>query len=365
MVDKYLSIGLRRLHIEDNPKTGCWVLDYVPDFKNLILSKNVIEKIKKHLMIGVIKKTSEPENIETPINLAICGASGSGKWTIIRTIIKHYYKIDLDNSRLSNIDNEDYPYVKSYSTISNIIYYVNLEVLKQIEIRDLIEYIKDKIENCSRQRILIIRHANLFDEQQQRVLGYWMEKYGNRLLFIITYNHGTQISGKMGVLCFKTRNEPFHSIGEFEISFKQLLKQWKSNKKMTSEVGWHIYQKNNYNLRNTILQIQDSIQNYNGIYVVPIEETIMINILNLASEFKSENLNKLRELLYSVMAIKISPNIIIRRTLSLVMKAPSITSEKKCKIVTFAGEASADIVNADRPIFALEKFFYNLSSVLN
>jgi len=359
MVDRYLSIGIKNLNIEDNPKTGCWVLDYVPDFKNLILSKNVIKKVKKYLMID------ETERLDTPINLAICGASGSGKWTIIRTIIRHYYKIDLNNVRLSKIDNEDYPYVKSYSTISNIIYYVNLEVLKQVEIRDLMEYIKGKIENSNSQRILIIRHANLFDEQQQRVLGYWMEKYGRRMLFIITYNHGTQISGKMGVLCFRTRNEPFHSIEEFSISFKQLLKQWKVSRKMKIEVGWHIYQKNNCNLRNTILQIQDSIQNHEGVYVMPIEESMMINILNLASEFKSENLSKLRDMLYSVMATKVPPNIIIRRTLALVMRVPTITSEKKCKIVEFAGEASADIVNSDRPIFALEKFFYNLSSVLN
>ena len=48
MVDRYLSIAIKRLNIEDNPKTGCWVLDYVPDFKNLILSKSVIEKVKKY-----------------------------------------------------------------------------------------------------------------------------------------------------------------------------------------------------------------------------------------------------------------------------------------------------------------------------
>jgi len=360
MVDRYLVRKLDNLNIKrEEPDTNCWVLDYKPTLSNLIIHPEFVDNIKKYIKVN---DTNEPQELNIPSHLIIQGDNGVGKWTVIKAIIENYYKIDLDKYNFKWED-DDYEFIKYFNSHKNIIYYVNVSVLTDKENRLLINYINSEMQLRTTKRIFIIRNLDKLPELLQTNLSYSMEKCWNRLLIIGTIKNSNRIVHKMKTLSYIPIIKHMNA-EEFHNSYNLLKKQWKLNK-LTYKTAYRFYTENNYNLRNTILQIQNSIINHKCKFTDSIEKIEVMNLLNLCIDNTFNSNNEIRQKLYSTITLGVSPANLIKNTLKLIITTSSISNTVKCKSVSLAGQCSHELTKCDRSIFTLEKFYYSLANIIN
>lgn len=360
MVDRYLVRKLDNLNIKkEEPETNCWVLDYQPTLNNLIIHPKFVDNIKKYIKFNDV---NEPQELTIPSHLIIQGDNGVGKWTVIKAIIENYYKIDLDKYNFKWED-DDYNFIKYFNSHKNIIYYVNVSVLSDKENRLLINYINSEMQLKTTKRIFIIRNLDKLPELLQINLSYSMEKCWNRLLIIGTIKNSNRIVHKIKTLSYIPIIKHMNA-DEFNNSFNLLKTQWNTDK-LTYKTAYRFYTENNYNLRNTILQIQNSIVNHKCKFTDSIEKIEVMNLLNLCIDNTFNSNNEIRQKLYSTITLGISPENLIKNTLKLIITTSSISNTIKGQSISLAGQCSHELTKCDRSIFALEKFYYSLATIIN
>jgi len=328
---------------KEEEATNCWILDYKPTFDNLLFPKRIYEQFYNFVNDGYIL-----------LNMNISGCKGCGKITIINCILQHCYKIDLTYLK----PHHKYNFIKNYTNI----FYTDFQKLTNGEIKDCFDYIKhiSKLRSIDDSyKLYILRNFDTLNRINQNRILHLMEKYVNNIRFITTSTHYNKLSK---IFFSKVQNFrlPYMTDDEFKIFIKKIIV--KNNAKINVKVALKIYHNNFFNLRDTILMCQ-YISNKGGKYESSMVSKIVIDILKYCSTFNYNNHILIREKVYSLSSFGISPELVIKIALNLIVKNKLISNEIKGNVIRLAGKVDHTLAKADRYIFSLEKFFFGLIDI--
>jgi len=210
-------------------------------------------------------------------------------------------------------------------------------------------------------KYLILRNIDNLSLIQKSTIAYLIEKKAGNLRLICTNKFINIKNIKLNSLSYNfiLRNM---KLPEFKIFIKRLNKAYQV--KVDYKIGWRLYQANNYNLRDTLLMLQNSVQNYQGKYISPVNIQLVSILLNNCLKFESKSYHIIRENLYKLIGIGITHTDIIKTTIELIIKNKQVNGNMKYRIINTAAEMDHAIQISDRKIFALEKFFFDLITVL-
>jgi hypothetical protein len=343
---------------------GCWILDYQPTFQNLLLPNDIYHQFYQFIINKTLLNNNQDnnqdnnqQNEDIPLHIQLIGKSGYGKWMLIQSFLDLRFGITYRDFR----SNSEYPYIKSY----NNIFIIDLNMLSNSEKKNCVNFIINVVAKRSFDgslKYLILRNIDNLNLIQKSTIAYLIEKKTGNLRLICT-NKSINIKNiKLNSLSynFTLRNM---KLSEFKIFIKRLNKEYQV--KVDYKIGWRLYQANNYNLRDTLLMLQNSVQNYQGKYISPVNIQLVSILLNNCLKFESKSYHIIRENLYKLIGIGITPTDIIKTTIGLIIKNKQVNGNMKYRIINTAAEMEHAIQISDRKIFALEKFFFDLITILD
>lgn len=124
--------------------TGCWCIDYVPTFETLAISNEILEPF-----INLVKDK------DIPYHINIQGHTGTGKWSVIRSMLWHCFSNNLSNMYKST--------ECEYVWFSDNIFMTNFAPLTNLESVNTIKFLK----NLSKQtgfagtyKVIILRNID-------------------------------------------------------------------------------------------------------------------------------------------------------------------------------------------------------------
>jgi len=323
---------------------NCWALEYQPTFKNLCFPLSLKTRLQ-----------NITKNKGIPLNLYLYGMDGSGKTTIIKTLLKECFNInDSDLIECQEFENSFF-----YDTIYSFDFYN----LNQTQTKTIIDFIrKYALRNVfsSNQKLIILRHIeSLENNKYLNMLKNLINKYSSHCIFIISSNKMYQ---NFKGLCCNIR------IGRLnQENFKDLIKQinkkykidfknspFKSNYKLI----YKYYQDSNFNLKDIIIW-------YQYIILSDTKPTMMIKNKIIASLIKHifikennfKNFTQIRGKIMDSLGIGMTENEILQIFLKLVVNNKKINLKLKQKVIDEICNISRDIMLMDRKLFGLEKIF--------
>lgn len=344
-INNFFQIEYTKIDNKIKEDTSCWILDYSPEFKNLLLPVRICEPFYNFV---------KDKNI--PLNFNINGVKGCGKKTIINCILKYCFGYNIFDLNI----HPSYDFIKSY----NNIYYTDFQKLSKTELNQCFDYIKSLSKNKSidgSYKVFVISHIDKISKLTQKIISNIMEKSVNNIRFITTTINVSKLSQDLLSRITNLRL-PFMDENEFKQFTKQITKN--NNTKINSKIALKIYKNNFYNLRETILLIQQICSQNESKYESPIVMKYVLNMLKYCIEDNYNNYIILRNKIYGILGLGFSASYVIKVTLSLMIKNKKVNNTQKASIIKLANDINVLLTKADRQALLLEKFFYSLIDIL-
>jgi len=341
----------------DKIETGCWAIDFVPKFESLeklVYPNRILEKFKNLVIDG-----------EIPYHINIQGHRGCGKWTIIKSVIYQCYKNTLDCVKPSS-DCE-------YILYSNNIFIVDFKNLTNAETVSTIKYLKTLSQQkgfIGTMKILILKNIDKVEKHIQLGLSKLYEHNNNIRIITTTIAYNSNIiinlKSRISLMIIPKLND-----SEIKCYISNICK-FHNEKTLSSSEILKVYNATDYSLRDTILIIQSLVQK--GEKFKPLFIYSFINeLLNLCCNIsggrgeiiKSDIYQNITRVLYSIIALGVEPELIVRMMLKKILNHKTIGSEMKSAIVELAGSSSKNLSICDKSIFHLEHFVFNIVSIIS
>ena len=323
---------------------NCWALQYQPTIKNLYFPDLLKKKLKNIINTGLI-----------PFNLYFYGIDGCGKTTIINTLLKECFNLNVD----SFIECEQF----ENAYYNNTIYSFDFFSLNQTQTKDIIDFIrKYAVRNVfsSNQKIIILKHIEYLEMNKYLfIIKNIINKYCNHCIFIISSNkkyncfNGLCCPIRVARLEYNIFKDLIKDLNkEYKVDFKN--SPFKSNYNLV----YKYYQESYYNLKDILIWYQYIILSKAKPKMM-IKNKIVANLIKhiFVKDDSLNNFEKIREKVMNSLGIGMTENEILQIFLKLVISNKKIDKNLKKKVINEICEISKDIILMDRKLFALEKIF--------
>jgi len=243
---------------------------FLDDYK---IHLNIIPKLK-----NICKKDIS--------NILVYGPKGSGKLTLVKSLLNTYYKTDIQlKTKLVKINSKELLFKESkyYFEIVLDNYY------NKKKFEELLSYLCSSSDINNKFKLIIIKNIEYISSESLRIIKYFIEKKYNNIRFIfITSNIANINSFFKGF--FLLLRVPYPNKDEL---YNFVLPIYDMNK---SKIKSIIQTNNNLTSLFSLLEI-NSINNYICPY-----KTITNKFIKLIISKKINNILKIRELLYTIMS---------------------------------------------------------------
>jgi len=326
-------------------KTGCWALDYEPTLETLLINNTLKQKLKNFL-----------KDKKIYMNLCLIGIDGCGKNTIIKTILDYCYNINIDK-------------FKKYEKYENCVYYDSLYIfdflnLPQSNIKPILDFItifSRRTLFTDYEKVIILKHIeNLEKYNLIKILKNIIEKNMNHCKFIISSNKKyKKFDGLFCSICIpKLNNKELNIL----LNNMRVNNQIKNNKnKINNNLIYKIYKDSFYNLKDTLLWYQYYIKTDKSSRML-IKNKIICSLINYIfyNKYDLTNLENIRDKLTNIISIGITELEILKTSVTVILLNKKVVDNIKTKVIMCASNINNKICLMDRPIFALENFFYEI-----
>lgn len=331
---------------------------FIEQFDDLSINEKSINKLKTFF-----------NDNQIPMNINIKGNEGYGKKTIINCILKKCFDTNLNNFS-QYISSK---YIFSYNDIMFIPYYVLTNSEINLIIDEMKKFIKYK-SLFSPYKIIILDNIDKLNKQFVTFLNCFCES--PKVRFITTSNSNKKNINKYITTCW---NFNLSYLNQDEFKKYILKKKIKIPKKHITKL-YKSYQVNNYNLKyiNYILD-NEKDQLFDELSItknekkddnkIIISENIInkfaISLLNLCINYNTTNLEKIRNKLYLINSLGIDYTELLKSNLRMIIKNKNIDNSIKHEIILLTSNINYEILYSDRFIFYLEKYYFDISKLLN
>jgi hypothetical protein len=276
-------------------------------FNEYIINKDITHKLKNFIKYDID-------------NLILYGKEGSGKFTLLKSLLNEYYNKDIKTSLVSFKINTNYNNYKNIS-IYNSIYHFEIVINKyfvsnKVLLMNLLNIItSDSSVNNNDYKIIIIRNLHYANTEFILSIKNIIEKKYNSIKFLLTTTNLTN------VIILK----PFCALVRIKYSPKNdisncINKYVKSNNiKIKKNVIETIVNENySYGLNKILIKLEKKIIN------VKYDDILLDNyniILQLMNEKKLININKIRNILYDLQSKNINIETIFKLLIDYIIKS--------------------------------------------
>lgn len=330
----------------EKDETGCWILDYKPDFNNLIIPKSHYTKL-----LNFIK------NKEFNMNLYIYGLKGTNKSTLIKCCLKYCFDFDFDNFKIL-VENDNIFNYKNF-------YYIDFKFIKHNEIQNILNILKSKCKLkpiFNYNKLIIIKNINEFNNYNILFLKNLIETYSIEFRFIII-NDKIITKIKPFFCCFKTIKLENNELKKLIV--KILKGKNIDYKSINFKKIYKIYNDSICNLKETLLWLQYSIHKKDTGNML-IHQKMVAKLLNLVFSTNSyDDYENIRKMYLNLIGIGISSLNILKNATYILIKNDKINDNKKIEIINLVNNLSIKHTQIDKHCLILDKFFNNLISMFN
>jgi hypothetical protein len=330
-------------------KTGCWAIDYIPDFSTIALPDRILEPFKNYIV-----------DKEIPYSINIQGASGTGKWTLIRLMMWSCFNIDIETA-YKTTECEHLWY-------SGHVFMVDFSSLTNSEAIATIKY----LTVLSRQsgfagtyKILLLKNIDTITKSTQLGLCKVYDNCVNVRIISTstTYNASINENMKSRISLMTLRKM---SPDEIKAVCRRLLASHNAKLAVDSDII-KVYNATEYSLRDTILIIQNLAttgERFKGSFLNQhINECLT---LCFSSNIGNPDIyTKITQKLYSILTVGIPAITIFRLMIKKLINHPEISHEQKFALMELSGKTSHNLAIGDKPVFHLEKACYEILAISN
>ena len=147
-----------------------FIVKYKPLLLNdFELSNNIIDLLKIFIKMD-------------SLNILLIGDSCSGKTSILQSIIREYYQVNMDGNHKQNKDNENIMYISSLND-KGIQYYRN----------HVKTFCQTKCTILNKKKIVVIDDIDFINTQSQQVFRNCIDKYSNNVHFIASCSNPQKV----------------------------------------------------------------------------------------------------------------------------------------------------------------------------
>jgi hypothetical protein len=288
-------------------------------FNEYIINKDITNKLQNFIKYDID-------------NLIIYGKEGSGKFTLLKSLLNEYYNTDIKTSLVSFKINTNYNNYKNIS-IYNSIYHFEIVINKyfisnKVLLINLLNIItSDSSVNNNDYKIIIIRNLHYANAEFILLIKNIIEKKYNSIKFLLTTTNLTN------VIMLKT----FCTLVRLNYSPKETISNYinkyvKSNNiKIKKNIIETIVNENySYGLNKILIKLEKILIN------VKYEDILLDNykiILQLMQEKKLININKIRNILYDLQSKNINIENIFKLLLNYIIKSKIKEKEKVIDLI--------------------------------
>ena len=278
-------------------------------------------------------------------NILVYGPKGSGKLTLVKSLLNTYYKTDIKLSkRIVKINNKELFFKESKYYFEIIL--DNYYNKKKFE--ELILYLCDSNDINNKFKLIVIKNIEYINNDSLRIIKYFIEKKHNNIRFI-----------------FITSN--ISNINHFFKGFFLLLRLPYPNKTELynyvstiynindSKINSIINETNNLTSLFLLLEI-NKINNYTCPYI-----TFSNTFIKLVTNKKINNIFKIRELLYTIMSKNYDLKIICLNILKKILKSKSDKKKEIIELYTKYDNKNKSFKN----IIHIEALLINITKLYN
>ena len=278
-------------------------------------------------------------------NILVYGPKGSGKLTLVKSLLNTYYNTNIKQStKLVKINNKELSFKDSQYYFEIIL--DNYYNKKKFE--ELILYLCGSNDINNKFKLIIIKNIEYINNESLRIVKYFIEKKSNNIRFI-----------------FITSN--ISNINDFFKEFFLLLRLPYPNKTEIYNYVSSIYNINNSKIKSIINETNNltslfllleinKINNYTCPYI-----TFSNTFIKLVTNKKINNIFKIRELLYTIMSKNYDLKIICLNILKKILKSKSDKKKEIIELYTKYDNKNKSFKN----IIHIEALLINITKLYN
>jgi len=278
-------------------------------------------------------------------NILVYGPKGSGKLTLVKSLLNTYYNTNIKQStKLVKINNKELSFKDSQYYFEIIL--DNYYNKKKFE--ELILYLCGSNDINNKFKLIIIKNIEYINNESLRIVKYFIEKKSNNIRFI-----------------FITSN--ISNINDFFKGFFLLLRLPYPNKTEIYNYVSSIYNINNSKIKSIINETNNLTSlfllleiNMINNYICPYN-TCSNKFIQLLTSKKINNILKIRELLYTIMSKNYDLKIICFNILKQILNSKS---DKKKEIIELYNKYD-NKNNSFKNIIHIEALLINITKLYN
>jgi len=278
-------------------------------------------------------------------NILVYGPKGSGKLTLVKSLLNTYYNTNIKQStKLVKINNKELSFKDSQYYFEIIL--DNYYNKKKFE--ELILYLCGSNDINNKFKLIIIKNIEYINNESLRIVKYFIEKKSNNIRFI-----------------FITSN--ISNINDFFKGFFLLLRLPYPNKTEIYNYVSSIYNINNSKIKSIINETNNLTSlfllleiNMINNYICPYN-TFSNKFIQLLTTKKINNILKIRELLYTIMSKNYDLKIICLNILKQILNSKSDNKKEIIELYTKFDNKN----NSFKNIIHIEALLINITKLYN
>ena len=278
-------------------------------------------------------------------NILVYGPKGSGKLTLVKSLLNTYYNTNIKQStKLVKINNKELSFKDSKYYFEIIL--DNYYNKKKFE--ELILYLCGSNDINNKFKLIIIKNIEYINNESLRIVKYFIEKKSNNIRFI-----------------FITSN--ISNINDFFKGFFLLLRLPYPNKTEIYNYVSSIYNINNSKIKSIINETNNLTSlfllleiNMINNYICPYN-TFSNKFIKLLTNNKINNILKIRELLYTIMSKNYDLKIICLNILKQILNSKSDNKKEIIELYTKFDNKN----NSFKNIIHIEALLINITKLYN